>query len=327
MAHATHLTLQQLHDLRAALPDLEFNIHEVKSIPAPKLADEYLNFYGLNFDKQYFHRWGRVVVPGSEPGAHGWTIACHYWLPTLEPHLPVKGMVMVVHGYFDHVGLYGHLIKYLLEKGYGVVAFDLPGHGLSSGEPASIATFDHYSEVFDTLCSHVRNHFPVPLSAIGQSTGGAIILKHLATGHPELAKAAVLAPLVEPAFWWVNKIVYALTHRFRKGIRRVFMSNSSDRQFVEFLADKDPLQARQIPLDWVGAMKAWVHECHAMAASDYPVTVIQGDRDNTVAWRSNLKILARKFPRARIITVKGASHHLVNEGGVLRNQVFDALGF
>lgn len=326
MAETEKLTLQQLHDLRAALPDLDFNINTIKEVPSPLLAEEYLSFYGINFDNQYFHRWGRVMVPCTSPGTHGWTIACHFWLPTLEAVLPEKGMVMVVHGYFDHVGLYGHLFKYLLELGYGVVAFDLPGHGLSSGEPASIATFDHYSEVFDFLCDQIRQHFPVPLSAIGQSTGGAIILKHLTTGHTDLARVTLLAPLVEPALWGLNKFVYVLTHRFRKGVKRVFMPNSSDKAFVEFVKN-DPLQAKSIPLEWVGAMKLWIEEFHAAKPSDYPITVIQGGKDTTVAWRGNLKVLAKKFPKATFVMVDDASHHLVNEVESIRKQVFGQMSF
>ncbi|MAT51370.1 MAG: hypothetical protein CMK32_09340 [Porticoccaceae bacterium] len=314
------LTLDQLNDLRAALPDLNFDIREVKAVPSPMLAEAYLSHYGLNFDDRYFHRWGRVMLPR-------YTIACHYWLPTLQATLPSKGMVLVVHGYFDHVGLYDHLIRHLLDTGYGVVAFDLPGHGLSSGEPASIATFDHYVEVFDAICDRASAHFAVPLSAVGQSTGGAIILKHLATGRSDLASATVLAPLVEPAYWWANRILYALTHRFLRGVKRYFLANSSNADFVNFIANNDPLQARQIPLEWVGAMKGWVEECRTMVPCDFPVTILQGDRDNTVAWRKNLEILARKFPRAAVCIINGASHHLVNESRDLRARVFERLGF
>jgi lysophospholipase len=236
-------------------------------------------------------------------------------------------MVVVVHGYFDHVGLFGNLIRYLLEQGYGVVAFDLPGHGLSSGEPASIETFDHYVEVFDDICAKLRQKFPVPISAIGQSTGGAIILKYLAADNTGLEKVCVLSPLVEPALWWLNKIVYLLSHRFRKSVKRAFRSNSADNEFLAFLKNNDPLQARTIPLAWLGAMKGWIEESHAMAPNNYPVTIIQGDRDTTVRWRKNLKILAKKFPAAKIIKIAGAHHHLVNEVQPLRDRIYQQMGF
>jgi lysophospholipase len=313
-------TLQQLQDLRACLPDLAFDPDKDQPISQTLLAAHYLRYFGIDFEGKYFHRWGRVMLPT-------YTIASHYWLPALATDLPEKGMVVIVHGYFDHVGLYGHLIRYLLESGYGVVAFDLPGHGLSSGERASIESFTHYVEVFKALLAEIQGKFNVPVSAIGQSTGGAILLKYLANGGDGVGKVTLLAPLVEPAYWWFNRAIYALSGHRLKGMKRKFLANSSDGNFVNFLAHGDPLQARYIPIAWIGAMKSWVDECRAMVPCDHPVTVLQGTADTTLAWRFNLKLLTKKFPQGRFVQIEGARHHLVNERDELREQVFEQMGF
>jgi len=284
------------------------------------VAEKYLRLYGMHHAGRYLHRWGRVVVSP-------YTIACHYWLPQQAPTLPEKGMVMVVHGYFDHVGLYGHLVRHLLELDYGVVAFDLPGHGLSSGERASIATFDHYVEVFEDILAHVRQAFPGSISAIGQSTGGANLLKHLSLGRRDLAKIVLLAPLIEPSRWWFNRIVYLLGHHVIKGVKRVFNTNSSDANFVRFIERDDPLQPDYIPIEWLGAMHGWIKDCRAMNPCDFPLTIIQGTADKTLSWRTNLRILRRKFPAADVVLVPKARHHLVNESLPLRQQVFERMGF
>ena len=39
-------------------------------------------------------------------------LATHYWLPESP-----RGTYLLVHGYFDHVGLYGHLIHYQWRAG------------------------------------------------------------------------------------------------------------------------------------------------------------------------------------------------------------------
>ena len=54
------------------------------------------------------------------------------WAQVWSPAEP-KGTAFVVHGYFDHLGLYRHLLSLLLNRGWRVVMWDLPGHGLSSG--------------------------------------------------------------------------------------------------------------------------------------------------------------------------------------------------
>ena len=52
--------------------------------------------------------------------------------------------ILISHGYYDHAGLYGHLIEHLLSRGWSVAIFDQIGHGLSSGSRAEIQHFDQY---------------------------------------------------------------------------------------------------------------------------------------------------------------------------------------
>lgn len=315
------LSLDSLRQLRKCLPDLHFDPGQDRRACDCPGFDDYLNFYRIDFTRELpgtFHAMGRLV-------AGNYKIACHYWLPPGE----AKGTTMVVHGYFDHVGLFGHLIRYLLERQYAVVAFDLPGHGLSSGERASIASFDHYVEVFNVIQRRlIHSPLPTPLSAIGQSTGGAILIKRLLEqGGNDLEHVTVLAPLVAPAKWWLNRLVYALTHRFRTAVPRFFVANTSDEAFIDFLANHDPLQSRYIPVPWIGAMKEWVAQCSKGQPCDYPVTILQGNRDTTLAWRFNLRILSRRFPLARLVLLPGVRHHMANEAEPLRSRIFAAMGF
>jgi lysophospholipase len=318
LASDVRLTTAEIDNLRASLPDMDFDPARDSDPAQALIAEKYLRLYGMDYADKYLHRWGRVMLPR-------YTIACHYWFPDKTMVPPDKGVVVVLHGYFDHVGLFGHLIRHLLERGYGVVAFDLPGHGLSSGERASIATFAHYVEVFEAVLREISKAFPVPVAAVGQSTGGAILLNYLARGGAGLDRVALLAPLVEPRGWWLNRIVYTLSHRFLKQVGRAFMDNSNDADFVRFIA-RDPLQPRHIPIAWLGAMKGWVAECRAMQPRDYPLTILQGTADTTLAWRSNMRLLRRKFPAARVVLIEGARHHLANESPALRQRVFDQLG-
>ncbi len=263
------------------------------------------------------HRWGTLHTGD-------YTIACHYWHPVIA----ARGTVFLVHGYFDHVGLYGHLVRYLLARDYSVVAFDLPGHGLSSGERVSIASFDHYAEVFDAVLQRAATHFPRPWHAVGQSTGGAIILKHLLENRESatpFARIALLAPLIHPYRWRWNKLVYLAAHRFVRRIGRKFVVNSGNRAFLQFLSARDPLQDRYIPLEWIGAMKRWTENFRHLPSNPFPVCIVQGDQDTTLDWRYNLKVLAHKLPNAKIHIVPGARHHLANETPELRRQIFAAM--
>lgn len=307
-----------LDRLRLGLPPLALDpARDADSVTLPG-APAYLDHYGLapaDMPQGVRHAMGAVA-------AGGYRIAAHCWF-----HPAPSGTAFVVHGYFDHVGLYGHLIRHLLGRGCNVVAFDLPGHGLSDGERVTIASFDHYVAVFEALLD-AASGLPRPWHGVGQSTGGAIVLHHLlrAAQHP-FAGVALLAPLVHPRRWAINRLIYLASHRWRRQIPREFVANSGDPAFLDFIANHDPLQARHLPLEWIGAMKRWAEELHELPPSHRAASVIQGDADTTLDWPYNLRLLRGKLPNGRFHLLPGARHHLVNETAPIREQAFAALGF
>jgi len=50
--------------------------------------------------------------------------------------------------------------------------------------------------------------------------------------------------------------------------------------------------------------------------------VIQGDMDETVDWRYNLKMIQEKFQDPHIHMLPGARHQLVNEDEGFRRKIF-----
>ena len=316
----TEFLEDQLQRLHLQLPTLSFDPGAdtiSAQLPEARVYLDHYNLAPLTEQPNIRHFIGSIKC-------RGYTIACQYWLPTAP-----SGTAFVVHGYFDHAGLYGHLFEYLLDKNLAVVTFDLPGHGLSDGEQVSIASFDHYVEIFDAILNGAKTHLAQPWHCIGQSTGGAIVLKHLLeeTSNNHLFNhIALLAPLLHPRRWWSNRLVYLIAHRFLSRLKRKFMNNSGDNAFLTFLNSQDPLQARHIPIEWIGAMKRWTEEFHELPTSSFPLFIVQGDRDATLDWRYNLKKFLDKLPQANIRIIKGAHHHLVNETQGIRTQVFEAMG-
>lgn len=319
---AVTVSLQHLHD---SLPPLSFN--SAIDTPSQQIphAENYLAHYKLadiNAAAKAQHGTRHFL---GQLNTAGYNVACQYWLPEAA-----KGTVFVVHGYFDHSALYRHLFSYLLERGYAVVTFDLPGHGLSDGERASIASFDHYVEAFDGLLAACANHLPQPWHAVGQSTGGAIVLKHLLEekdGQSLFDHIALLAPLLHTRNWGRGRLTYRLLRRFISRIKRNFVANSADTDFLNFLKHSDPLQSRHIPLEWVGSMKRWTEEFHDLPINHKAITIVQGNRDMTLDWRYNLPQFQQKLPHAKIEIIDSAQHHLVNEAEALRHQVFQAMPF
>ena len=74
-------------------------------------------------------------------------------------------------------------------------------------------------------------------------------------------------------------------------------------------------------------MAEWVVEIEHCLENDFAINVIQGDRDSTLDWRHNMKLLQRKFPNLSLQMIAGAGHHMVNEAPTLREKIFAALKF
>ncbi|WP_336366207.1 alpha/beta hydrolase [Marinobacter sp. C2H3] len=292
------------------------------------LSDEmeaYCRFYGLDLWVEH----PEVAYHQGYVPAGGHQVMLHYYRLS-DAAGPCRGTVFILHGYFDHVGLYSQLIDRCLGAGFDVIAYDQPGHGLSSGTPAAIGSFLEYQQVLTSVMGAVRGHVRAPWFAVGQSTGGAILIDYLlSNGHNQdtsaFRKVVLLAPLVRPAGWLGARILHSLARPFFTRWRRAFSENSGNTRFLRFLREHDPLQARAVHVDWVSALRQWVPHIESARPVDFPVTVIQGEKDQTVDWRHNLRIIRNKFSSVEERKIPSGRHHLVNEARDLQATVFNTI--
>jgi len=312
-------TLAQAEALIAQMPELQFDVQQDSAWLDADEVQAYLNFYRINFAK---------TIPYVSHGfgyldACNFRIAIQYWLP----HNP-RGTLVAVHGYYDHAGLLTNVIEYGLRQGLAVVVFDLPGHGLSSGERVAISSFDQYADVLNAILMQSNHFFPETLYAIGQSTGGSVLLNYLWRYQTSIETAkrfhriALCAPLVLPRAWFLGRILYAVLHKFIHRLKRGVSRNSHDKTFIDFVDNRDCLQSKYLSVVWVGAMKAWNRQFSAWLPKATNVLVIQGTGDMTVAWRYNVKLIRKQLPNAEVHFIADAGHQLVNESQMYRTPLF-----
>ena len=282
------------------------------------LADEeraYQRYYGLDLPQHagVHSRLGRFQCDGLD-------LVAQLWLPP-QP----QATLILLHGYYDHMGLYRHVVDWALGENLAVLACDLPGHGLSAGPRASIDDFAAYQRTLQCLFAEATSlDLPQPWHLCGQSTGGAILLDFLLLGQPrpETGRTLLLAPLVRPHAWTISKLSYHLIGPFKSQIPRRFSENSGDAEFLDFLRHRDPLQPRHLPTAWVGALARWIPRIeHAPRSTQRPL-VVQGEADMTVDWRHNLGVLQAKFDQPEILRIPRARHHLANESADIRREYF-----
>jgi lysophospholipase len=83
------------------------------------------------------------------------------------------GEIILVHGLGEHSGRHTKIIERLVATGYTVCAFDLPGHGKSSGKRGH-TTIPHIVEIINSIIDRRASH---PF-LLGYSLGGLAVLRY-----------------------------------------------------------------------------------------------------------------------------------------------------
>lgn len=301
-ADSALLTRQQIDALREQLQPLS-DAAELPPQAAPLLA-----FYGLDFSAAF----PKATLALGLVSSGDQDIAAYRWL---QPG--ATETLLLVHGYLDHVGLFTHLVRFGLSRGYNVLAFDLPGHGLSSGQRAGIDEFSRYSTAIQDVID-ASGLSRQRLRVIAQSTGGAALIDLASRSAWPFEQTVLLAPLIRPVDWWQVRLMHTVAHHFIDDVPRKFANNSTDLNFLEFI-QRDPLQSRRIQVSWVGALKRWLSGLQFRDLGVGPALVIQGREDTTVDWRYNMRHIETLFPGSAIEYLPDAGHHLANESELWRN--------
>jgi alpha-beta hydrolase superfamily lysophospholipase len=296
--------LERLSDWKKPL---SFHI-SVKKTPDIKA---YLDYYGFNLENIDFH-FGKVEINGTK-----------IMVQIFSPRESI-GTVFLLHGYLDHVGSLQNMIQYLTKHNYSVVSYDLQGHGLSGGEPASVDDFANYVLTLEKLIQRARDEMADPFYVIGHSTGGAIAINYVLKHRDHhFRKLVLVAPLVRSNYWYWTKLGYYLAKPFPfiDDIARKFRKNSSDQKYLAF-TKKDPLQPKVLPLNWVGALINWNEEIHTYNPTNTDTCIIQGNKDETIDWKYNLAFVKKKFRSLQTFQISNGRHALFNEKEQIQEEVF-----
>ncbi len=289
--------------LRPALPSLDLD-----SAPAAGEDERaYRGFYGLD-------------CPGARQWLGALELAGHRVAVQVCEPADSRGTVVLVHGYYDHMGVWRHLLAALVAAGWRVVCYDQPGHGLSDGEPAAIADFQTYVEVLDGVAGFAAGNFPGDLQVVAHSMGAGVAADWLLQERGgEAGRVVLLAPLFHSSAWGVSRFGHAVAGRWFPAMPRKYRRNSGAADYLACVR-ADPLQYGTLPASWVEALGRWNRQVAARPPSQRPLLVLQGGDDTTVDWGYNLPLLERLFPRAEARLIPGARHQLLNESPSLREE-------
>ena len=183
--------------------------------------------------------------------------------------------VLLVHGWGSHAGRLTPFVDRLIAAGFGVAAFDAPGHGASTGRFASLPEF------VDALERVARSVSPIAF--LGHSLGAAACA--LAIHHGVPARAAVL--LSTPA----DPSVF--TRRYARWMK---LPPEATRAMCRRLE-----QRYGAPLD-----------TYSLLTSDPGVpTLLVHDRGDLRISVGDGRALAAAWPRAQLLETRRLGHHRI----------------
>ena len=91
-----------------------------------------------------------------------------------------RASVIITHGWADHRGRYGELIKFLTSNGFSVFAHDLRGHGLSAGKRGYAPNIESLRDDLTLAIDQANSVLAgIPFFLYGQSFGGMLVLNWL----------------------------------------------------------------------------------------------------------------------------------------------------
>jgi len=265
-------------------------------------------------------------------GADGVRLLLHAWLPAAgsltEPTADPVAAIAVVHGYGEHGGRHAWFAEAMTARGYAVYAYDLRGHGQSSGARGQVGRFADYLADTALYLDEVRRRQPgKPLVLLGHSLGGLICTRFVEQSAEGLTALVLSSPFfhlavdVPPAKVIGAKVLSLVWPGRDIGNTLLAADLSHDQAVVEAYVT-DPLVHHVAPARWAAEMMA-AQGAALTAASrvTLPLLVLYGDDDAVAdpAYAEAFFAAAGSTDKTRL-HYEGLYHELFNE--VDREPVF-----
>ena len=267
-----------------------------------------------------------------------------------------RGTVVLSPGRTEPIEKYFEVIGNFLARGFGVLAHDWRGQGLSArllpdrlkGHARAVEEFlDDYHRLLDAFEARA----PKPWIMVGHSMGAVLNLLTLENGEERFAGAVLSGPMLriktgKRSMWSVK---LAVRWNLRHGKAGDFVLDDADDPF-DHTFEKDALTTDETRYElWRQQLYACPHlavggptwgwlafgldageralKLKALKAVGIPCTFVQAGDDDRV-WKQTNKWAAKRMGRGRYVEVPGAKHEIIMETDDLRAHFlseFDAM--
>jgi alpha-beta hydrolase superfamily lysophospholipase len=149
----------------------------------------------------------------------------------LEAGVPLRGVVIVVHGLGEHAGRYDHVARQLNEWGFAVRGYDQCGHGESGGPRGGLPTdtrlLDDLADIVDS--TRLRMRKKLPLILLGHSMGGLVVSRFVSLAIRPVEALIMSSPALDPGLSRFQKFLVQVLPKIAPNLR---VGNGVKPQFI-----------------------------------------------------------------------------------------------
>jgi alpha-beta hydrolase superfamily lysophospholipase len=235
-----------------------------------------------------------------------------------------KAVIVALHGMSDYSNAFALPAKVWAKDGITTLAYDQRGFG-AAPNPGLWAGSDLMRDDLHDAVAAARARYPhVPVFALGESMGGAVLLTALASADGLNLDGAIL---VAPAVW--SRGDMPLTYRVALFLGAhllpgMILSNSAASHVVTIMPSdnipmlramgRDPLVQKKTRTDTIYGLVDLMDEArHAVPGRAPPILLLTGDRDQVIPRPPTDAVIAALGQKAEVRRYPGGYHMLLRD--------------
>ncbi|HVI50760.1 MAG TPA: lysophospholipase [Candidatus Sulfotelmatobacter sp.] len=220
------------------------------------------------------------------------------WLPA--DGQPVKAVIVALHGMNDYSNAFDGPGKYLAARGVAVYAYDQRGFGQGPW-PSYWAGEEAMTNDLSTALRLIGGRHPgVPLYAMGESMGGAVVMRTMTSAHPPAVSGVILSA---PAVWgrddmnifersalWMTSHVLPWMTLTGEGLN---VAPSDNIEMLRALS-RDPLVIKETRVDTIhGLVDLMTNAQNCADRLATPALVLYGEHDEVIPAAPSYRMMSR----------------------------------
>ena len=237
------------------------------------------------------------------------------------PDVPMDALVVMVHGVGEHSGCYDDVAEKFTLQSFGFLAFDLRGHGRSSGIRGH-ASIKVIKEDLQVIIKKMCKKFPdTPIVLFGHSMGGHVVLNYavdkkikvqgIISSSPWLKLVKPPMSLLVMAAKWASPIVPWIT--VRTGVRGNQLSQGSTKRKS---TKTDPLLHKKISIGFFSDLwansKVILQNKHRL---NIPLLLMHGTADTLTSYQASKSFAQNSGEFTTFKQWSDMHHDLLNDEG------------